>query len=73
MKIKLVHLQTRNDKSHYTVMRLLKYCKGSLVLLARPRQGTGLEVLEPLAVKVARVVLRGLGCGDMAPLPDVRR
>jgi len=41
------------------------------MLLVRPTQGTGLEVLERNAVKVARCVLRGLGCGNMARLPDL--
>ena len=40
------------------------------MLLVRPTQGAGLEVLERSAVKVASCVLRGLGGGDPARLPD---
>ena len=46
------------------------YRKGSLVLLVCPMQRTGLEVLERSAVKVASYVLRGVGEGDSARLPD---
>ena len=43
------------------------------MLLVRPMQGSDFKVLEPLAVKVARVVLRGVGGGNSARLrvPDM--
>ena len=68
-----MHLQTGDDISHHTVQRLcLIIVKVALMLLVRPMQRTGLEGLEPHAVKVARVVLRGLGGGDLARLPGAQ-
>ena len=44
-----------------------------MLLLVRPTQGADFKVLEPLAVKVARVVLRGIGGGNSTRLrvPDM--
>ena len=45
----------------------------AVTLLAHPTQGLGLSWLEPHAVKIARVVLRGVGGGNSARLrvPDM--
>ena len=66
-----MHLQTKGDLYHSSAKRLcLSIVKVAVMLLAHPMKGLGLKVLEPLAVKVARVVLRGVGGGNSARLPD---